>query len=277
MADSKPILVPLDGSKTAENVLPAAAWLSRVTGAPLKFVHVLDAETKPEARAGAAATFQNYASELAGRHGLGTVDCQVLAGPAADQVLSASVTARAIALASHGRGGFRATVFGSVADKIVRGAGVQVLIEPGTDRPIAPGAPRPVLVCVDGSDEAERGLAVARELAAKEKLKVIIVRSFTMPPPVGIEFAAYPADLFNTLEQAAKEYLASVAKPGEETVLMQGDSAGAILETAEKLDAGLIVMTSSGKGLTKRIALGSTTDRVIHGTQRAVLVIPQGG
>ncbi len=277
MADSKPILVPLDGSKTAENVLPAAAWYARATGAPLKFVHILDSDTKPEARAAAAETFQKYASELAGRHGLGQIDCDVQVGNAADQVLSASVTARAIALASHGRGGFRAAVFGSVADKIVRGSGVEVLIEPGTDRPISPGAPRPILVCVDGSEEAERGLAVARELAAKEKLKVVIIRSFTMPPPVGIEFAAYPADLFNTLEQAAKEYLAATAKSGEETVLMQGDAAGAILETSEKLDAGLIVMTSTGKGLTKRIALGSTTDRVIHGTQRAVLVIPQRG
>lgn len=275
MADTKPILVPLDGSKTAENVLPAAAWFSRVTGSPLKFVHVLDADTKPDARAGAAETFQSYASELAGRHGLGAVSCEVFVGAAADQVLSASVTARAIALASHGRGGFRATVFGSVADKIVRGSGVEVLIEPGTDRPVAPGGTRPILVCVDGSEEAERGVAVARELAAKEQLKVVLIRSFSMPPPVGIEFAAYPADLYNTLEQAAKEYLASVAKPGEETVLMQGDAAGTILETAEHIDAGLIVMTSTGKGLTKRIALGSTTDRVIHGTQRAALVIPQ--
>ena len=276
MADSKPILVPLDGSKTAEYVLPAAAWYSRTAGAPLKFIHVLDPDTKPEARAGAAATFQKYASDLASRHGLGEVDCEVLVGPAADQVLSASVTASAIALASHGRGGFRATVFGSVADKIVRGSAVPVLIEPGTDKPIPPGAPRPILVGLDGSEEAERGLAVARELAKKDSLKVIILRSFSMPPPVGIEFAAYPADLFSSLEQAAQEYLNQVAKPGEQTVLMQGDATSAILEAVENVDAGLIVLTSTGKGLTKRIALGSTTDRVIHGTARAVLVLPQG-
>ncbi len=273
MADSKPILVPLDGSKTAEYVLPAAAWYSRATGAPLKFIHVLDADIKPDARAGAAESFQKYSSELAARHGLGDVACEVLAGAPADQVLSASVTAGALALASHGRGGFKAAVFGSVADKIVRGAAIPVLIEPGTEAPIAPGAPRPVLVALDGSDEAEKGLATARELAAKDGLKVVLVRSFTMPPPVGIEFAAYPTDLYSTLEQAAKEYLAQTAKSGEQTVLVQGDAASAILETAESVDAGLIVMTSTGKGLAKRIALGSTTDRVIHGTSRAVLVL----
>ena len=93
---------------------------------------------------------------------------------------------------------------------------------------------------------------------------------------MGIEFAAYPADLFSSLEQAAQEYLNQVAKPGEQTMLMQGDATSAILEAAENVDAGLIVLTSTGKGLTKRIALGSTTDRVIHGTARAVLVLPQG-
>jgi len=167
-------------------------------------------------------------------------------------------------------------VLGSVADKIVRGSAIPVLVEPGTERPVAPGAPRPILVALDGSDEAERALAMARTLAEKEALKVVLVRSFSMPPPVGIEFAAYPADLFNTLEKAAEEYLTQTAKPGEQKVLMQGDATASVLDAAEQFDAGLIVMTSTGKGLAKRIALGSTTTRVMHGTTRPVLVLPQG-
>jgi nucleotide-binding universal stress UspA family protein len=164
-------------------------------------------------------------------------------------------------------------VVGSVADKIVRGSVVPVLIEPGTDEPKPPSPNRPVLVGLDGSDEAERGLAAARALG----LPVVILRTYSIPPPVGIEFATYPADLATTLEDAAKAYLAGVAKSGEKTILRQGDATTAILEAAEELDASLIVLTSTGKGLTKRVALGSTTDRVIHGTQRPVLVIPRAG
>lgn len=276
MADTKPILVPLDGSKVAENALPAASWYSRMTGAPLKFVHVIDADTKPEERAKAAETFQSYANELAAREGLGKVECQVLAGTAADEVLSASVTAAAIVIGSHGRGGFRAMVIGSVADKIVRGAGVPVLIEPGTEEAKVPALSQPILVGVDGSDEAERGLAVARELAAKEGRGVVLLRTYSIPPAVGVEFATYPADLATTMEEAAKTYLSSVAKPGEKTLLRMGDATNAILEASEELNAALIVLTSSGKGLGKRIALGSTTDRVVHGSKRPVLVIPRG-
>lgn len=275
MPDPKPILVPLDGSKVAEHALPAATWYSKLTGAPLKFVHVIDSETKPEARAKAAELFQSYAAELAARHGLGKVDCQVLAGPAAEEVLSASVTAAGIVIGSHGRGGFRAMIIGSVADKIVRGAGVPVLIEPGADEPHAPRAGQPILVGLDGSEEAERGLAAARALAAKEGRPLVMLRTYSIPPAVGVEFATYPADLATTMEDAAKSYLASVAKAGEKTLLRMGDATNALLEASEEIDAALIVLTSSGKGLGKRLALGSTTDRVVHGAKRPVLVVPR--
>ena len=275
MAASKPLLVPLDGSKVAEYVIPAAAWYARLSGASLQFIHVLDGDTKPEARAKAAESFQKYASELAKSHNLGDVHCQVLAGGAADQVLSASITAAGIALASRGKGGFRALITGSVADKIIRGSMVPVLVEPGTEKPVAPGAPRPILVALDGSEESERALTLGRQLAAKDGLKLVLLRAFHLPPATGVEFAPYPADLLSTLETGSKDYLAATAHSGEQTLLMQGDAANAIVEAADSVDAGLIVMTSSGKGLTKRLAIGSTTDRVIHGTERPVLVIPQ--
>lgn len=275
MPETKPILVPLDGSKLAENAIPVAAWYSKATGAPVQFIHVLDADTKPESRAKAAANFQEYAARVAAIAGLGEVECQVLAGNAAEEVLSASTTAALIALASHGRGGFKAMVFGSVADKIVRGSGIPVLIAPGTSKPHVPGAPRPIIVGLDGSEEAERGLAAARAIAAHDKTELILVRSISVPPPVGVEFAAYPADLLSSMEEAARTYLAAAAKPGEKTLLMQGDGASAVLQAAEQVDAGLIVLTSAGKGLTRRVALGSTTDRVIHSTERTVLVIPR--
>ena len=277
MAETKPILVPLDGSKIAEYALPAAAWYAKATGASLKFIHVIDGDTKPEDRAKAADTFRAYTDRLASAHGLGQVECQVLAGSAADEVLSASVTASAIALASRGRGGLKAMFRGSVADKIVRGSAVPVLIEPGTQEPVAPAAAGTILVGLDGSEEAERGLEAARALATKSGSSLMLLRTYSMPPPVGVEFTTYPADMTASLEEAAKTYLSTVAGPGEKTAVQMGDATTAILEAAEEANASLIVLTSSGKGLAGRLSLGSTTDRVIHGTERPVLVIPRAG
>jgi nucleotide-binding universal stress UspA family protein len=274
MAENGPILIPLDGSSLAEHALVDAAWLRRVTGLPVRLIHVMEHDGTPEERQHLADKFREYATAQAAKHGLGDVVCDVVVGSPAKEILQAAETASYIVIATHGRGGFRAMILGSVADKVIRGAKVPVLVEPGVEAPEPPGGGRPVLVAVDGSEEAERGLALARELAGKSGLPVVLLRAYSVPPPAGIEFSYYPADLSATLEAAAKEYLQATAKPGERTILVQGDAATAILEAAEQENASLIVMTSTGKGLAKRLALGSTTDRVVHGTKRAVLVVP---
>lgn len=273
MADAKPILVPLDGSKIAEHALPGAAWLSRMTGAPIQFIHVVELNVDDAALAAAAETFRAYTKEVAAEYGLANTTCDVVAGSPAEEILKAAENASMISIATRGRGGFKAMVVGSVADKVIRGANIPVLAEPGAEKPADPATNGPILVGLDGSEEAERGLELARELAEKSSLGLVLVRSFSVPPPAGIEFSYYPADLATTLEDAAKEYLQVTAKPGEKALIMQGDAAGSILEVAEQENAGIIVLTSTGKGLAKRIALGSTTDRVVHGTKRAVLVV----
>ncbi|WBL35181.1 universal stress protein [Tepidiforma flava] len=274
MAENGPILIPLDGSSLAEHALVDAAWLKRVTGLPVRLIHVVEHDGSPEQRQETAERFRKYATEQAEKHGLGEPVCDVVYGSPAKEILQAAETASYVVIATHGRGGFRAMVLGSVADKVIRGSKVPVLAEPGTEAPEPPGNGRPVLVAVDGSEEAERGLAVARDLAAKAGLPIVLLRAYSVPPPAGIEFSYYPADLSATLEAAAKEYLQATAKPGERTILVQGDAATAILECAEQENASLIVVTSTGKGFAKRLALGSTTDRVVHGTHRAVLVVP---
>jgi nucleotide-binding universal stress UspA family protein len=52
-----------------------------------------------------------------------------------------------------------------------------------------------------------------------------------------------------------------------------GQAAAAIVEMASIVDPELVVVTSSGKGLASRIALGSTTERVAHSLHRPLLVV----
>ena len=80
-----------------------AAWY-RKPPAPIQFIHVPRRHDDP----GAAAATSRIPHRVAADNGLGAVECQVLSGSPADQVLSASTTASAIVLASPGRGGFKA-------------------------------------------------------------------------------------------------------------------------------------------------------------------------
>lgn len=272
------VLVPLDGSKDAENALPVAALLARVYDLPVRLLHVIDNADEvltPQVLDRAQEVFSTYALELAARHGIDTAKAvaEVGYGAPAATVLAAAEGVRFVVIATHGRGGFKATFIGSVADKVVRGAGVPVVTVPGVGSPAAMDQ-KPILVALDGSPEAEAGLEAARDVAKRAALKLTIVRAISVPPPVGIEFAYYPPDILTTMQAAAKDYLAAVARPGEETRLVNGAAAVAIEQTATDIDAGLIVMTSRGKGLAARLALGSTTDRVLHSVQRPLLIVP---
>ncbi|KAA0233423.1 MAG: universal stress protein [Dehalococcoidia bacterium] len=272
------VLVPLDGSKNAENALPMAALLARAYDLPVRLLHVIDDTDEvltPQALDRAQEVFSSYALDLAARHGVDTSKAvaEVGYGSPAATILAAAQGVRFVVIATHGRGGFVATFIGSVADKVVRGADVPVVTVPGVGEPSALDR-KPVLVALDGSPEAEAGLRDARELAGRADLKLTLVRAISVPPPVGIEFAYYPPDILTTMQAAAQDYLKSVARPGEETRLVHGGAALAIEQTAAEIDAGLIVMTSRGKGLAARLALGSTTDRVLHSVQRPLLIVP---
>lgn len=271
------IVVPLDGSALAEAALPVAAWLSTATGAAVRFVHVIDDERladTPQELTLAKDRFGTYSRGLADRAGIAKSTSEVLVGDAADELLGAAEGARFVVIASHGRGGFRATLIGSVADKVVRGSTVPVFLVPGVESAGAPAKEKPFVVGLDGSPQAERGLALARELAAATGARLALVRAFTLPPPVGIEFSAYSPDLITSLQDAATDYMRGIAKPGESERVVQGDAATAVVETVKELDAGLVVLTSAGKGLAKRLAFGSVTDRVMHAIDRTLLVIP---
>ena len=275
---SAPIMVPLDGSKNAEEALPFAARLAALYKAPILFVHVLHGEQATDSAeefAQARATFATYVEDVVKTRcpAPAGFEARLFKGSPASELLKASKSARFVVIASHGRGGLLATVIGSVADKVVRGADVPVFLIPLSSEDRQPGE-GPILVALDGSEEGEAGLPLARELGKAFGSKVVLIRAYNMPPAVGVEFAPYPADFLTSLEKDAEDYLRHTARPGEEALSVQSTAAEAIAQAAEDQDAGLVVLASHGRGFVARFALGSTTDRLIHDVKRPMLIVP---
>ncbi|HKS92896.1 MAG TPA: universal stress protein, partial [Tepidiformaceae bacterium] len=179
--------------------------------------------------------------------------------------------APAIVIASHGRSGFKAAVVGSVADKVVRGSSIPVLVIPGTGGP--PPAISRILVSLDGSPNSERALPVARGLASALKVPITLMQAFSIVPPGASGYEFYVPESIDTTGEGPKEYLKGLAQDGEDAIVSQGDAATAIVAAANALDAGLVVMAASGKGLAGRLFLGSTTDRVLHSLHRPLLIV----
>ncbi len=129
------VLVPLDGSALAEHALGPATDLARLMDATCTLLRVIRPgpeapgrpaeETEPEAR--------DYLERIAAR--LRVQDLQVqtrvaTASHAAEAILheNAARTDGVIALATHGRGGVRRMLLGSVADKVIRAGSTPVLV-----------------------------------------------------------------------------------------------------------------------------------------------------
>jgi nucleotide-binding universal stress UspA family protein len=142
------VVVPLDGSELAERALDHAAEFARNDGAQLTLV-----EVSPPALVHAFAEstgIMEDTAELAREYlakrsaTLSTIahrpECAVLEGgdPVAVQILNYADAHKAdlIVLSTHGRGGLRRLVLGSVADKVIRGSPVPVLITKSQRHPI---------------------------------------------------------------------------------------------------------------------------------------------
>jgi nucleotide-binding universal stress UspA family protein len=139
------ILVPLDGSETAEAALAPAAELARLTGAELTLLRAVEVlpiaapdglvYTPPtldaalvERLVAEARRSLNRVAERLRAEGLTVATRVTAAEPAAAAILDAAGQADLIVLATHGRSKVARFFLGSVADKVVRGAPCPVLV-----------------------------------------------------------------------------------------------------------------------------------------------------
>ncbi len=144
------VLVPLDGSKVGEAALPVIEKLIDMLSPEINLeVTLLGVITmlRHWVVVGEASAPISYSEEEmklikqrvtdylektgeALRSQGTVVNTRVSTGNAADEILKAAdeINADMIAMSTHGRSGLRRMAFGSITDKILRGAGVPVLV-----------------------------------------------------------------------------------------------------------------------------------------------------
>jgi nucleotide-binding universal stress UspA family protein len=147
--DMREILVPLDGSPLAETALGPAAVLAKLWDAEMSLVQmVYPVLFTPDAVLPFAGGYdeeitareqelaKDYVRDLSGTlraKGIRASGTALVAPrPVAESLIDLAQPARVslVALATHGRGGLRRLVLGSVADKVIRGAPVPILVIP---------------------------------------------------------------------------------------------------------------------------------------------------
>jgi nucleotide-binding universal stress UspA family protein len=267
----KHLLVPLDGSALAESVLPVATVFARMFGAKITLLHVIERDA-PQSIHGE----QHLADEVSATRYLGEVldrlqgeeiSASFHVHPNRERDVAASIAGHAhefgndlIVLATHGSGGLRDVVIGSIAEQVIgRAAAPVLLLRPGAPPAGQQFAIRRIVVPLDGSPDSERALPIARVVARAWEAEIVLVRVVPTRGDLPSERSAVAVMLPSTTraileleEAAAAEYLASICLRlgGPPTIhgrTPRGDPTAMVLRTVEATDADFVVMSTHGR------------------------------
>lgn len=282
------ILVPLDGSSLAEQILPYVRMIVDTYGVPVELLRVNDPDRRAEflppptpgkylkgiAAASLPASFR--------------VDCTEASGKPAEVIVERAKGDRGclIAMATHGLSGARRWLLGSVASRVAHTTTNPLLfIRPlEGQQATAQIELKVVFVPLDGSGLAEKILPDVITLARKMRLEVHLVRIYALPADAYVvgdgvymqaltqQREAMKAEVETYLEGKVEELRAE----GLDQVLstaIEGDPAGEIIDLACRTPNNLVAMSSHGRSGIKQWVLGSVAEKVIHHSRDPVLVI----
>ena len=139
--------------------------------------------------------------------------------------------------------------------------------------------PRIILVPTDFSEHAEHALDYAVALANKLDAKIHLLNVIGIPalgvPELGVAITSTMIDKIVENNQAALDQLAERhgANASIATELATGDARDAIIATAKRLGADLIVMGTHGRRGLSRALLGSVAETVVRTSPCAVLTL----
>jgi nucleotide-binding universal stress UspA family protein len=281
------LVVPLDESGLAEEALPWAALIARAARYSVHLVSVWTADEIMWVRAGVDPgdsiekirdSIHGYLERTAASAVLAGLDVttEVRLGEPAEQIAEAAAEGETamVVITSHGRGGIKRLIQGSVADKLARTLSVPLLVERAGG--IEPALTR-IVVTLDGSETSAAALPVARGLARAVGAELHLLRAYNPLSEVHMSPLAPVTDLGRLSEQmyeAAETYMKEIAEPGEKWDVQAGRPLDVILQYARDHDCQVIAMATHGRGGIVRLALGSTSDAVVRAADRPVLLVP---
>ncbi len=295
------LLVPLDGSRLAEAALPAAAVLAAALGSSVTLIHVIERDAPAEIHGERHLTRKEeayaYLDEVAKRAfppGV-KVDIHVHRAEVTDVARSIidhtdELEPDLIVMCTHGQGGLRDLLAGSIAQQVVgMGTTPVLLFRPEEDE----AQPSPhfnrILVAMDGRSEHERGLEVVAEMALKLKASLHLLTVIETLGTLGGKEAATgrllpsaTAAMLDLAEDSACQHLQThldaFARQGIDASaeVLRGDPAAVIAQTAREAGDRLIVLGTHGKAGTGAFWQGSVAPRVLGQTPIPLLLIPVG-
>ena len=136
---------------------------------------------------------------------------------------------------------------------------------------------RTIMLAVDGSKYSEKAVELAKRLARDTHDEVVVAHVTELLPARFQTSPGLDDEADQEVIKLAKEYVAELEEAGikartEFRSAQYGGIARILTNLAEDLDTGLIVMGSHGRGDLTALLLGSVAHKVLHLTQRPVMI-----
>jgi nucleotide-binding universal stress UspA family protein len=292
----KNILVPLDGSRLSEAALQPAAMLASRLGSHVMLLHVIEhgapTEVHKERHLSNPAEAEAYLKEAAARafpRGV-NVETHVHTAPVSDVARSIVEHASAefepdlIVTCTHGRGGMRGMLFGSIAQQVVsQGTTPLLLVRPNSP----PFKLEIILAPLDPDSVHDEGLPLTESLAKAfdaELYFLSVVHTFgTLTGEQAAASSLMPGTtqaMLDIREESArahlKTHLDSLKERGIRGAaeVARGDPAATISKTAGEIKADMVVLSTHGKAGASAFWARSVAPQVAQRTTIPLLLIP---
>jgi nucleotide-binding universal stress UspA family protein len=136
--------------------------------------------------------------------------------------------------------------------------------------------PTTILLATDGSREAQLAAATAADLARRTDSELHLIHVGELRPTFLAQTELEPAQLERQARELLDEQVRRVEEAGgtvEEGHLRLGRADEEIVDLAQSIGAGMIVMGSRGRGRIRRALMGSVADSVVRHAHCPVTIV----
>ena len=292
------IIIPLDGTLLAEEVLPWVQQITKADETEIVLVYNLADSPVPEVTDPTGETAEEIAHHLYGpiqvylnqqRDQLEQVgyrvDVQSVKDGTASQIVraAAGIDADLIAMATHGRSPIGRWVLGSVADAVLHRAQQPVYLVRAGIAPPQHTLIQRILLPLDGSGLSEQSLPVARGIATAFDAHILLMQvipatgTVAKPSPL-MTHEARTTDSSTRLI-AVESYLEAqqVALQASgvncDREVLVGEPAAAIVAASKENQSDIIVMATHARTGLDRFLQGSVAGNVLHDSVCPLLLV----
>jgi nucleotide-binding universal stress UspA family protein len=294
------LLVPLDGSRLAEAVLPAVNRLCELISCSVQLLHVI--EKRPpstihgDTHLRDARQAEVYLDSIADRLKSSGLDVETHVHTVPQGDIPKCIAEHAveldqdlIVLCAHGAGGLRRFVFGSNAEQLLMHGDAPVMLiqadEHGVARQLGPG---PIVVLLDNTPASEPALTTGAELAkaadAHLHLLAVVPTLTSMKAEQAATGRLIPQATRQVLDLASEEaafYLRERIQQLADRAITatgrveRGDTASAAVSVARETRSDLMIIAARGLAGLSGFWADAVTRKVAGSFDGALLLIPR--